>query len=98
MWRGEILCIRLEWDGVLYVDEWPSCREPLRLSPSSMICERNIALSFGGSGYTRVSRDSKRSLGERRCLAVAPGHQPPILQRKGVAKIFKFGYGILDPS
>jgi hypothetical protein len=45
-WRGEILCIRLEWDGVLYVDERPSCREPLRLSPSSTICDKHQLLVF----------------------------------------------------
>ena len=46
MWRGEILCIRLEWDGVLYVDERPSCRELLRLSPGSMICEKYVLVCW----------------------------------------------------
>ena len=62
MWRGEILCIRLEWDGVLYVDEWPSCREPLRLSPSSVICEKTLHCLLeilSTCLYLEISRDSQ---------------------------------------
>jgi len=44
------------------VDEWPSCREPLRLSPSSVICEKTLHCLLeilSTCLYLEISRDSQ---------------------------------------